>query len=268
MVSDCDTVLKTYYDFLGISQDATKEQIKSAYRKLSIKFHPDKNNGDFYFETMFKNINEAQEVLMDDTKRANYDYKLKRSKSSNADEAELRRREEELRRKQEEILRKEQELNRQRFSQRPEATSSSAVQTNDEFDWGKVVNFFWLLNIGLVLLIFITPNKNDRVLKTVPKVNEAGAKRPSLGNKTYRVPKAQYKLDTISDDTLIDTVKKTHEVLSTSIESVEKINSPQGPKLATDSLQDKPKADSLREKPKWYQFKKMKEWKKKKKGQN
>ena len=62
-----------YYDTLGVSRDATPEQIKKAYRKLAVKFHPDKNPDDPTAEKQFKVISEAYEVLSDDEKRRIYD---------------------------------------------------------------------------------------------------------------------------------------------------------------------------------------------------
>lgn len=61
------------YDLLGVSKDASQDQIKKAYRKLAIKYHPDKNPGDKHAEQMFKKIAEAYDVLSDQTKRSNYD---------------------------------------------------------------------------------------------------------------------------------------------------------------------------------------------------
>ncbi|GAB3890079.1 J domain-containing protein [Spirosoma agri] len=67
---------KNYYHLLGIEQDATAEEIKQAYRKLSVKFHPDKNNGDSFLMDMFKSINEANEVLSNPSRRKKYDKQL------------------------------------------------------------------------------------------------------------------------------------------------------------------------------------------------
>lgn len=64
---------KNYYDILGVSKTATDEEIKTAYRKLAKKYHPDLNPGDKEAEAKFKEINQAFEVLGDSTKRKNYD---------------------------------------------------------------------------------------------------------------------------------------------------------------------------------------------------
>ncbi|RXG12309.1 molecular chaperone DnaJ [Leeuwenhoekiella aestuarii] len=62
-----------YYDILGLSKNATAAEIKKAYRKKAIKYHPDKNPGDSEAEELFKKAAEAYEVLGDENKRARYD---------------------------------------------------------------------------------------------------------------------------------------------------------------------------------------------------
>lgn len=64
---------KDYYATLGVSRTATEKDIKSAYRKLAKKYHPDTNPNDPKAEAKFKDINEAYEVLSDEKKRAMYD---------------------------------------------------------------------------------------------------------------------------------------------------------------------------------------------------
>lgn len=64
---------RDYYEVLGVDRGADKDQIKKAYRKLAMKYHPDRNHGDTEAEARFKEIGEAYAVLTDDNKRARYD---------------------------------------------------------------------------------------------------------------------------------------------------------------------------------------------------
>ena len=64
---------RDYYDVLGVNKGASADQIKSAYRKLAVKFHPDKNKGDKAAEEKFKEASEAYHVLSNSERKQNYD---------------------------------------------------------------------------------------------------------------------------------------------------------------------------------------------------
>src|SRR6476660_6605117 len=64
---------KDYYKILGVDKKASQDEIKKAYRKLAVKYHPDKTKGDKASEEKFKEVNEANEVLGNPEKRKKYD---------------------------------------------------------------------------------------------------------------------------------------------------------------------------------------------------
>src|SRR5436190_15286491 len=67
------TTKRDYYDVLGVARGAHEDEIKRAYRKLAVQFHPDKNPNDPHAEERFKELGEAYDVLIDADKRAAYD---------------------------------------------------------------------------------------------------------------------------------------------------------------------------------------------------
>ena len=64
---------RDYYEVLGVDRKATKDEIKRAYRKLALKYHPDRNKDDKSAEAKFKEISEAYAVLSDAEKKKQYD---------------------------------------------------------------------------------------------------------------------------------------------------------------------------------------------------
>jgi molecular chaperone DnaJ len=67
------TKKRDYYEVLGVGRNASEEEVKRSYRRLAVKFHPDKNPDDPHAEEKFKELGEAYDVLMDSDKRAAYD---------------------------------------------------------------------------------------------------------------------------------------------------------------------------------------------------
>ena len=69
--------VRNYYEMLGVDKNAPSNEIKRAYRTLARKYHPDRNSGNKAAEEKFKDINEAYEILSDQTRRVQYDQSLK-----------------------------------------------------------------------------------------------------------------------------------------------------------------------------------------------
>ena len=80
--------MANYYKILGLRDFSSHEEVKIAYKKLSKKFHPDLNNGDEFFEELFKQIQNAYEILSDPKSKAIYDNKLDSNYPSNSTKTE------------------------------------------------------------------------------------------------------------------------------------------------------------------------------------
>ena len=64
---------RDFYEVLGVAKGTDKKEIKKAFRRMAMKYHPDRNPGDKAAEESFKEVNEAYEILSDDQKKAAYD---------------------------------------------------------------------------------------------------------------------------------------------------------------------------------------------------
>ena len=103
---------KNYYYILGINTNVSSDEIKKAYRKLSYKFHPDKNDGDKFYEERFREIHEAYETLIDDKKRRFYD--LNNIKEEPKNEFFYKNFEEEIKSEYEKIKKEKEKLKKEK----------------------------------------------------------------------------------------------------------------------------------------------------------
>jgi curved DNA-binding protein CbpA len=158
-------MIRDYYYILGIKNNASEQEIKAAYRKLSKKFHPDVNEGEKFFEERFKDIQEAYETVSNPAKRKEYDWNLNQfySSSSNKDdlknaeerirceyEAEFKKREEENRRKQEQEFKKRVEENKRKQEEEYLKRKEESKRKQEE-KMNKIGN-----NVLYILMVIIT----------------------------------------------------------------------------------------------------------------
>ena len=112
--------MKDYYYLLGVSRRASADDIKKAYRRLSLKFHPDQNEGDAFFQQRFVELQEAYDVLSDADKRLLYDMELNmanvmqknRPNNTNfgANDLQIQQKQKELQQQQEGLQKREQQI--------------------------------------------------------------------------------------------------------------------------------------------------------------
>lgn len=81
MIMSLQSAKANFYQMMGLSYDASSDQIKRAYRRLAVKWHPDKNPGDLEAERKFKELVNAHDTLMDAEKRRTYDHDAAHTKS-------------------------------------------------------------------------------------------------------------------------------------------------------------------------------------------
>jgi uncharacterized protein (TIGR02145 family) len=146
--------MKNYYYILGIHSAATESEIKKAYRKLSLKFHPDKNDGDKFFEDRFKEINEAYENLIIPEKRKVYDEILNEQENQ----------EEQTRQEQRDQVQKNQEEHRRHGQSEHEQKRLIAKFVRP---------FFFIALVSVVCCIFIFYFFQSRKSRSTSKLNES-----------------------------------------------------------------------------------------------
>jgi len=116
--------MSNHYDTLGVSRNATPEEIRKAYKKLCLEFHPDKNGGNDFYTEKFKDINNAYEILGDAVKRGEYDLLLPNTIPVKKKDA----------KSQEKKKGKRWEENGSRYSGEEEETAYTKVKFDDYFD--------------------------------------------------------------------------------------------------------------------------------------
>ncbi len=161
--------MKNHYEILGLGTDAGFEDIRKAYRKLSVKFHPDKNEGDLYFASMFRQINEAYQVLSDPAKRQAYDrQRILEQQQKQAEWDKLNQKEKELRERERRVnetnIRSQAILNEtERLMNRktdiPKAASYKSYRSGG---LNQVVGIKYCLWAVIVILVYLVATKGDR----------------------------------------------------------------------------------------------------------
>jgi curved DNA-binding protein CbpA len=269
--------LINHYDILGLTINASQDDIKTAYRKLSIKFHPDKNNGDKFFEEMFKKINDANEILSNTIRRRQYDILLKdfekEKRTANNDilrkeadwlkkQEELNRKEEEWRKKQEELDRKEKVLKDQEAHQMFIHVKPVSLIVDKKFVNWRIIGVL-VIGIIFVFAVLYFLNKDD--------VNNADIDNSELQKKikiNNIVTKAIVKLKIDhskqimgrESDSLVKKLPNQSKDFNIMAKPVEVNLSSDSSIDTTKKINIKNIQDSIK-KPKWYQFKKRKQWK-------
>jgi curved DNA-binding protein CbpA len=162
--------MKNHYEILGLEANATSEDIRKAYRKLSVKFHPDKNEGDAYFSAMFRQVNEAYTVLSDPQKRMEYDRLRRNPVYDQTKEAQLRQREIEIYEREQEVIREREQI----LALDKETKEVEKLMARPTLPWSGSLNirhlkyFLWVVICLLVYLIGSRP-KADAQEESLPK---------------------------------------------------------------------------------------------------
>ena len=250
--------MHNYYEILGISQNASNEDIRTAYRKLALKFHPDKNPGDLFFEQQFKVICEANEILSNPKTRNNYDNQLSAFLSQDNFIGELKAKDERIQKLQDELrksridkINNNSNVKKETFQAKPnnqtKATEKPIPKNNDDANTIK----YTLIGIAVILfLVLITKyrnnNNNEVPINSDPPIQDnslpIGYKKEKK-KKNYTIEKKKNEvIDSIKKDN--DSVFKPISVASNSQNSTKdsnknELNTNTQKSTVNDSLPDK-----------------------------
>lgn len=164
--------MKNHYQTLGIKRDASSDDIKKAYRKLAQKFHPDKNDGDKFFEERFKEIQEAYEILSDLYEKGkydtNYDYFFNGQQKTNQTYTRKEEPKYETPKPDPEKVRQEKEAKEKREKERAEKERVSNIKKNAELQFEDKAWIFlgnWFIIPGAVGLWMFFKYRNEGYTK-------------------------------------------------------------------------------------------------------
>jgi DnaJ domain len=163
--------MKNYYEILGVERSATQDEIKKVYRKLSIKFHPDKNPNDNFFEDRFKEINKAYSILSDEGKRTEYNEEydsfvklhtnFRQAEEHLRNEAEKVKFAKEKLKEEYEQLKKEQEVKyATKISADPVEKKASEKVEDSSNDW-TILGIILLFIISFAVIIVFLPKREE-----------------------------------------------------------------------------------------------------------
>lgn len=164
--------MKNHYQTLGLKRNASNEEIKKAYRKLVQKFHPDKNDGDKYFEERFREVQEAYEVLSNPYEKGkydtNYDYFFYGKQKTNQEYTYRERPKYQEPKPDPEKERKEKEARDKREKERAEKERVSNIKKNAELQFEDKAWIFlgnWFIIPGAVGLWMFFKYRNEGYTK-------------------------------------------------------------------------------------------------------
>jgi len=164
--------MKNHYQTLGIKRDASNDDIKKAYRKLAQKFHPDKNDGDKFFEERFKEIQEAYETLSDPYEKgkydSNYDYFFNGQQKTNQTYTRKEEPKYEPPKPDPEKVRQEKEAREKREKERAEKERVANIKKNAELQFEDKAWIFlgnWFIIPGAVGLWMFFKYRNEGFTK-------------------------------------------------------------------------------------------------------
>ena len=192
--------MKNYYYILGVNVNSSEEEIKAAYRKLSLKLHPDTNNGEKFFENRFIDINEAYQALSDKSERRRYNKHLrdleKNEEAIIIEKQELKDRFEEMYREKEEELYRNYQLKEERLK-------NTLDQMNDKIlfkltgIWKKRKQQFAYTFLILIssMFIFSTVSRSKFSSRYADSLKEANQTKTVLINLIYDWNKAHNEKD-------------------------------------------------------------------------